>query len=443
MNYCEWLKNIISNPNWNRWDYYHCHDRETIESIFKDPSEFIDWTFLHAKKHMLTSYVVDGNDRFDARKISSPRAAHSVSSFFLGFILMDGLMNGKLNRFCSFENIRVEYPFTYVWNLTSLYHDFGYQYEQDDSLKERIVNKLGNTSRTSIRYHLASIDALRKELDVKHSVWTPSFYYRKRYNRNRIYDNHHLIEAEVELSDKAAIEKYICDNSKYFRCNDRKVRIPSISSGKTSKYLHYRLCGCPYNQCVDHGIAGGVIFYDLIIKNYLHEFREKKRYDRNVNIEEFTIRNILDNNLRVGLDQTVMFSYVADCIIKHNIWKADSSTEDIYRQYGLDYLIGDAFEKINFHNNPLLFVLCMSDTLEPYKNFHSNMFGSSMDKFRYQKDNAKRIFEKYDIAVEKDRIIVKVPFDWINPLKGKLDDMMKWLDIRYTDNGQEFVIEIL
>ena len=209
MNYYKRLKNIISNPNWNRWDYYHCHDRETIESIFKNPSEFIDWTFLHAKKHMLTSYVVDGNDRFDARKISSPRAAHSVSSFFLGFILMDGLMNGKLNRFCSFENIRVEYPFTYVWNLTSLYHDFGYQYEQDDSLKERIVNKLGNTSQTSIRYHLASIDALRKELDVKHSVWTPSFYYRKNYNRNRLYDDHHLIETMGELSDKAAIEKYV------------------------------------------------------------------------------------------------------------------------------------------------------------------------------------------------------------------------------------------
>ena len=181
----------------------------------------------------------------------------------------------------------------------------------------------------------------------------------------------------------------------------------------------------------------------MIIKNYLHEFREKKRYDRNVNIEEFTIRNILDKDLRVGLDQTILFSYIADCIIKHNIWKAEDDTEEIYRQYGLEYLIGDAFEKINFHKNPLLFVLCVSDTLEPYKNFHSNMFGSSMDNFRYKKDNAKQIFEKYDIAVEKDRIIVEVPFDWINPFKGKLDDMMKWLDIRYTNNGQEFLIEIL
>ena len=443
MNYYEQLKNIISNPNWNRWDYYCCHDRETIERIFKNPSEFIDWTFLHAKKQMLTSSVVDGKYQLDVHRISSPRAAHSVSSFFLGFILMDGLMNGKLNRFCSFENIRVEYPFTYVWNLTSLYHDFGYQYEQDDSLKERIVRKIGNAQRTSFRYNLKVIDVLRKELDVKHSVWTPSFYYRKNYNRNRFHGDYNLIEPMGELSDKAVLEKYICDNSKYFRCNGRKVRLPSISSSKASKYLHYRLCGCLHNQCVDHGIAGGVVFYDLIIKNYLHEYREKKKRDSNADIEEFTIRNILANDLRVGLDQTVMFSYVADCIIKHNIWKADSGTEEIYRQYGLDYLIGDAYEKNNFHKNPLLFILCMSDTLEPYKIFHRNMFGSSMDEFGYHKDNAKQIFEKYDIAVEKDRIIVTVPLDWSNSFKGKLDDMMKWLDIRYTDNGQEFVIEIL
>lgn len=443
MNYYEQLKNIISNPNWNRWDYYHCHDRETIESIFNDPSEFIDWTFLHAKKHMLTSSVVDGKYQLDVQKISSPRAAHSVSSFFLGFILINGLMEGNLNRFCSFENIAVEYPFTYVWNLTSLYHDFGYQYEQDDSLRERIVRRLGNSQRTPFRYNLESIDALRKELDVKHSVWTPNFYYRKNYNRNRFHGDSNLIEPMGEVSDKAAIEKYICDNSKYFRCNDRKVRLPSISSSKASKYLHYRLCGCLHNQCVDHGIAGGVVFYDLIIKNYLHEFREKKQCDRNVSIEEFTIRNILDNNLRVGLDQTIMFSYVADCIIKHNIWKADSGTEEIYRQYGLDYLIGDAYEKINFHRNPLLFILCMSDTLEPYKNFHSNMFGSSMDNFRYGKNNAKQIFEKYDITVEKERIIVTVPLEWINSFDMKLKDMKKWLDIKYTDIGQEFVIEIL
>lgn len=443
MNYYEQLKNIISNPNWNRWDYYRCHDRETIESIFKNPSEFIEWTFLHAKKQMLTSSVVDGKYQLDVHKISSPRAAHSVSSFFLGFILINGLMEGKLNRFCSFENIAVEYPFTYVWNLTSLYHDFGYQYEQDDSLRERIVRKIGNAPRTSFRYNLKAIDVLRKELDIKHSVWTPSFYYRKNYNRNRVYNDCHFIETTGDLSDKAAIEKYICDNSKHFRCNGRKVRIPSISSSKSAKYLYYRLCGCPYNQCVDHGIAGGVVFYDLIIKNYLHEFREKKRCDRNINIEEFTIRNILDKDLRVGLDQTILFSYIADCIIKHNIWKAEDDTEELYRQYGLEYLIGDAFEKINFHKNPLLFVLCISDTLEPYKNFHSNMFGTSMDRFRYKKDNAKQIFEKYDIAVEKDRIIVEVPFDWINSLKGKLDDMMKWLDIRYTSNGQEFLIEII
>lgn len=443
MNYYQQLKYLIMNPTENRWDYYKCHERETVESIFEYPSQFIELTFLHAKKDILKSSVADGKYRFNVQKISSSRAAHSISSLFLGFILSDGLMRGNLNQFCSFENTKIKYPFTYVWNLTSLYHDFGYQYEQDNSLRERIVTKLGNASQGSMRCKYVSIDSLKKELDVKHSIWTPSFYYRKRYTPNRLHNDGRLVETMGELSDKNAIEKYICDNSKYFRCNGRKVRIPSITSSKTSKYLHYRLCGCPYSQCVDHGIAGGVVFYDLIIKNYLHEFSKKKAYCRNVNIHEFTIRSILDKDLRFGIDQTILFSYIADCIIKHNIWKADGDTEEIYRHYGLDDLIGDAYEKINFHKNPLLFILCMSDTLEPYKNFHRNVLGSSMGDVEYQKDNVKQIFEKYSIAVDEDRIVVTVPQDWIDSFKEKLNGMTKWLDIRYTDIGQEFVIEIL
>ena len=71
------------------------------------------------------------------------------------------------------------------------------------------------------------------------------------------------------------------------------------------------------------------------------------------------------------------------------------------------------------------------------------MFGSSMDEFGYHKDNVKQIFKKYDIAVEKDQIIVTVPLEWSDSFKEKLKDMMKWLDIKYTEIAPKFVIEIL
>ena len=41
----------------------------------------------------------------------------------------------------------------------------------------------------------------------------------------------------------------------------------------------------------------------------------------------------------------------------------------MYRDYSLDCLLPDKFQPISYKDNPLLFVLCVADTIEPSKKF--------------------------------------------------------------------------
>ncbi len=41
----------------------------------------------------------------------------------------------------------------------------------------------------------------------------------------------------------------------------------------------------------------------------------------------------------------------------------------MYRDYSLDCLLPDKFQLISYKDNPLLFILCVADTIEPSKKF--------------------------------------------------------------------------
>ena len=60
--------------------------------------------------------------------------------------------------------------------------------------------------------------------------------------------------------------------------------------------------------------------------------------------------------------------FIADCIISHNIWNGKDKNE-AYRRFKLDDLIGDKYVKADKRRNPYLFLLALSDTLEPFKIF--------------------------------------------------------------------------
>ena len=99
MTYYDRVTQMTKNPNWHHWDYYKCHSGSNFDYIFAHPQSFISETFIYAKKHMLTSSVVGDKYQFNTPDISCPRAAHSISSFFLGFSVLDslGVSERKIN----------------------------------------------------------------------------------------------------------------------------------------------------------------------------------------------------------------------------------------------------------------------------------------------------------------------------------------------------------
>lgn len=197
------------------------------------------------------------------------------------------------------------------------------------------------------------------------------------------------------------------------------------------------------HQVIDHGICGGMVFYDRIIKNYINEYDREKRRNPTLEINEFYQNNHM-RNLRFKLSQLVIFMYVADCIINHNIWKANEKTEDLYKQYKLHSLIGDKYEKISFYKNPLLFILVMSDTLEPYKNFYSACHhGDNIDRVNYNASDVFAAYEKFDIVFEDNKIKICVCDDLKEACETKLWDMEDWIDIKHIREVDGFVIEIV
>lgn len=53
------------------------------------------------------------------------------------------------------------------------------------------------------------------------------------------------------------------------------------------------------------------------------------------------------------------------------MYKADNDERRVakYLDYSLNCLLPDAFEPISYKDNPLLFILCVADTIEPSKRF--------------------------------------------------------------------------
>lgn len=58
-----------------------------------------------------------------------------------------------------------------------------------------------------------------------------------------------------------------------------------------------------------------------------------RKYNHQFNLDDFNYRN-----RHFCKEQLITFSYIADCILVHNIWKQSDKNRDIYKQYRLDAL---------------------------------------------------------------------------------------------------------
>lgn len=426
MSYLNELKRLFYQKT--KWDYYGCHYQNTLEDVFIEPENFINETFLRGQKQKL----VARNDNMP--NISPARAAHSISSFFMGFIIAYGLSTNSLQHFCQVK--QENFPFSYVWFLTSLYHDFGYRFEYDAKLANRIFERIRETvNRPYINsYFNGALYHLRKdrEISIIHSPWS-------------VYFTHSFRNAKRDLdsSPKHQIQEYIVKNHRELICNGQYIQMPVRNSKTVDNYLKYRLLGDKNHKCIDHGISGGMLFYDRIIKNYINKYERKKMNVPDIKLEEF-FENTHERDLRFSLEQLIVFMYVSDCIINHNIWKATTDLEEVYRHYKLDSLIGDKYKKVNFEKNPLLFILAMSDTLEPYKNFYAACHGSgNIDIVNYNAREVLSAYEKINVEFSKNQIIMQVSKDLLEACRTRLLGMEQWIDIKCEEINDGFIINIL
>lgn len=265
--------------------------------------EFINAYFSVGGKGRLTSI-------FEYHTESFNRSDHTLSVFLLGIQLAE--MFGILSHDNEENEGNAPYNkngfnFKYYWFLACLYHDVGYVYENGKYLDERI--KAEQKRKNKLQDNLSALrtdglEAVQEICDI-------------RYLHNRVFKTYDRSEIDLYLKGRATC------------CN-----------------------------CIDHGIAGGLMLYDKLRKQFEQSWQNRDRQrssDRT---------NFWNNKTGLHLSNSHFEEYAkaANAIIAHNIW-IDTLNE--FKQHkGISIGIKN---RISFHKDPLCFILSLADTLEPLK----------------------------------------------------------------------------
>ena len=162
---------------------------------------------------------------------------------------------------------------------------------------------------------------------------------------------------------------------------------------------------------LDHGIVGADEFFSRLVVNYVKEYRVMAAGD-------FFRESIYEFHNERGLhfcsEQVKLFSYIADdnesCITK-------------YMDYSLNCLLPDKFESITYKDNPLLFILCVADTIEPSKRFtnHHNEDVLKLISIDYNK-NTNLLY----VEVDEELYNCDVGHKYVSDIEG----LEEWCDIK-------------
>lgn len=263
-------------------------------------------------------------DYLDSESKILNKAIHTFSTFLLGFSLKDIAID-FLKEYISDKNSTwKDRDFEYTWFLTSLYHDCLSGYE-------KMIPK--NNKKYSLEQFLKR---------------TKSTYEYSIYDKN--------------LNNKILNESVV------------PVMQPTFQEETINNYFEYRK---KEMKSIDHGIVGGYIQFDKLIKNFKEQYENASNFNKIVDGAFYTDHN--ERTLVWRKEQLWHFAFVADAILAHNIWYVDSSDDELarkYRKYGLDSLIvckdeGSIDNRITLEKSPLLFFLAIVDTIEPTKYFNT------------------------------------------------------------------------
>jgi hypothetical protein len=362
--------------------YEHIQDLKTEEWDYYFPNEEIlniqNWSDNDEHKEFIKKYLQRGQKEevlkhFNFSLQGFKREAHTNSVFFLGCIFYK-----ELNLQINFKREDEHDEFYFIWFLTSLIHDFGYQIENCSNTKSNLSQKITN-----------DISSFK------------SFY--------KIDSENDLLNTEYSLEPNT---KILLDHvPKYFEAR-KDGKLGRDDSGK-----------------IDHGIAAGLLLFNFLLKN--RREREKLNSEKEKNRQE-------TDGLFWGEELEAFYAIASSAIATHNMRRGCEKTDNLnttLEEYEMGKLIINDIEgnikKLSFDENSFAFLFALADTLEPLK-FYDNCFDiDEILKSIYLKINFNEIiFENKNLELDFKLFTksVKSLKDWINvdiDIKTKNQIIMK------------------
>lgn len=378
MTYWDYINNTISHENEIDWNYYgvqmetddilngetsidfikqYFENGEKVLPLVLNPevaNRFITRYFTAARKEFALAY------RFDEQyQLPPERAAHTVSGFFLG-LLIENCINGTASLSLRSENY---FPFSYLWFLTFLYHDYGYCVTERENCPIRYPQRAPIPGLNGARYtqsccvEYGALTEIKRKLGISLSPFsaTGTFTFSSNSTRSHIPSLEHALLSELTQRNNT-----ISGYPKLQFSNGSVIKDHQYPSRIITRYLNYCI---NERHRVDHGIIGGFLFYDRMIKNYILSYLDSNNeMGLTQDLSDFHYRN-----RHFCKEQLTIFSYISDCILSHNIFKQSTGARELYEKYLLIDLFEENFKIITFESNPLLYILAIADTLEPIK----------------------------------------------------------------------------
>lgn len=447
MKYYDFIVKTIFHENGIDWNYYGT-DFGTTDILDGDvSSKFINQYFENGEKGLsllidpiatnkfVTNYFTAGRKksvltyRFEEQyQLPAERAIHTVSGFFLGL-----LIENCINNFNRLSLVSENYfPFAYLWFLTYLYHDYGYCVAEKEKCPVQYPKRAPVPTWNNAPFNRCSpneykaVKEIKRKLGINLSPFsqlgTFCFFPSERNDTPNL--EHALL---MELTQR---NNTISGYPKLHFSNGSRIADHQYPSRTITRYMNYCI---NKRKRVDHGIVGGLLFYDRMIKNYMIAYISSIKEEHSItNLDDFYYRN-----RHFCSEQLKIFSYISDCILSHNIFKQSAETRNDYEKYLLYELMEENFKSITYETNPLLYILAISDTIEPIKVYQQNNKSLSAQEIA-EAINIEYIAGTRTLSISSNSKTID-----INLLHKKAKSLMEWTSAECSElTNRIFTIKI-
>jgi len=188
---------------------------------------------------------------------------------------------------------------------------------------------------------------------------------------------------------------------------------------------------------VDHGIAGAMLFFNAMMKEY-HEARKESGIKKN--------DSFVYNGKKFSKDYIKHIVLISTTIAKHNMWRANPETQVDFETYNLFELIPkeDDSHKVSIDDSSendkekLLFLLGLVDTLEPIKNL-------GRDRNKSPLMNPYIVLEKIKIKFDSKnkKVILYCPQPYKEDYEHSIKGIVDWMNVGLDISGEVFTISFL